>query len=142
MLQQLLDETSRSLDNIDVEFEKIKERVIDYTSRSLDAAFCKYKRQMVRWSKYEEVEKKGLEVVLEMRDYIREGERVLDEVRNSSNISTLTNSLREVGNRVEHYQQTTNELKRMREECLSKHPTLKEEKVLEFERVLEELCCF
>ncbi len=35
-----------------------------YTSRSLDAAFKKYKKYMTRWSKYEEVEKKSLEVVV------------------------------------------------------------------------------
>lgn len=65
-----------------------------------------------------------------MRDYIREGERVLEELRHGSNTSTLTNSLREMGNRVEHYQLTTNEIKKMREECLWKHPTLKEQKIL------------
>jgi adenine/guanine phosphoribosyltransferase-like PRPP-binding protein len=107
MLQQLLDETSRSLPNIDIEYEKIKERVIDFTARSLDAAFRKYKQQMARWSKYEEVEKKGLEVVLEMRDYIREGERVLDDVRQGGSVAALGNALREVGKRVEHYQSTS-----------------------------------
>jgi hypothetical protein len=30
----------------------------------------------------------------------------------------------------------------MKEECLGKHPTLREEKVLEFERALAELCFF
>lgn len=108
MLQQLLDETSRSLPNIELEYEKIKERVIDFTARSLDAAFRKYKQQMVRWSKYEEVEKKGLEVVLEMRDYIRERERVLDDIRSGGSVGGLGNSLREVANRVEHYQATSN----------------------------------
>lgn len=108
MLQQLLDETSRSLPNIETEYEKIKERVIEFTSRSLDAAFRKYKQQMVRWSKYEEVEKKGLEVVIEIRDYIREGERVLEDIRTGENSGGLANSVREVGNRVEHYQATSN----------------------------------
>jgi hypothetical protein len=83
--------------------------VLDYTGRSMDAAFRKYKRQMTRWSKYEDVEKKSLEVVLEMRDYIKEGEQVLEELRLGNNSTpTLTNSLREVGNRVEHYQRTAN----------------------------------
>lgn len=83
-----------------MEYEKIKERVIDFTSRSLDAAFRKYKQRMVRWSKYEEVEKKGLEVVIEMRDYIREGERVLEEIKSGGSVGGLANSLRELSNRV------------------------------------------
>ena len=47
-------------------------------------------------------------MAIEMREYIREGEKVLEELRHGSNILTLTNYLREMGNRVEHYQLTTN----------------------------------
>lgn len=54
---------------------------MDYTSRSLDAAFRKYKSQMTRWSKYETFEKKSLEIVIEMKESIKEGESMLDGLR-------------------------------------------------------------
>lgn len=81
---------------------------MDYTSRSLDAAFRKYKSQMTRWSKYEAVEKKSLEIVIEMKESIKEGENMLNGLREGTKIPGIENSMREMSNKVEHYRFTTN----------------------------------
>jgi hypothetical protein len=56
---------------MDGEFEKVKCRILEYTSRALDNAFLTYRRNMTRWSKYEDIEKKGLQLVLELGGYIQ-----------------------------------------------------------------------
>lgn len=62
----MLDNTSKSIENMQTEFEKLKFKILDYTSKCLDNAFINYRRKMPRWSKYEEVEKKGLQLVAEI----------------------------------------------------------------------------
>ncbi len=51
-LQHILDNTSKFLQNIDEEYGRIKQRILDYTSQALDAGFVKYRQNMVNWSKY------------------------------------------------------------------------------------------
>jgi hypothetical protein len=88
------------LSNVDLEFEKIKEKVLDYTSQCLDAAFRRYKKSMTRWSKYEDAEKKGLEVVLEVKESIADGEGMLENLRQGSLLANIDNTIKEMGNRV------------------------------------------
>lgn len=76
-MQLLLDETSRHLGNVDKEFEKIKLRVLEYTARCLDAGFVQYKINMTRWSKYEDIEKKGLQLNIEMGEFIQTQQALL-----------------------------------------------------------------
>jgi hypothetical protein len=77
-LQVILDTTSQHLKDVDKEFDKIKLRVLEYTARCLDAGFVRYKNGMTRWSKYEEVEKKGLQVSLEMGQFIQTQQTLLN----------------------------------------------------------------
>lgn len=69
-MQRILDDTSKSIEDMQKEFENIKYRILDYTSKCLDNAFINYRRKMPRWSKYEEVEKKGLILLDEISEYI------------------------------------------------------------------------
>jgi hypothetical protein len=59
-LQHLLDNTSRYLNDINEEYVRIKQRIMDYTSQVLDASFTKYKDNMINWTKYEDVEKRTI----------------------------------------------------------------------------------
>ena len=42
-LQGLLDNTSKYLSDINDEYLRVKQRILDYTSQVLDASFTKYK---------------------------------------------------------------------------------------------------
>ena len=52
-LQEVLDNTSTYLSNINEEYVKIKQKILDYTAQVLDASFTRYKDNMVNWTKYE-----------------------------------------------------------------------------------------
>lgn len=77
-----------------------------------------------------------------MKESIKEGESMLDGLREGTKIPGMDNAMREMSNKVEHYRFTVNEVKKVREECLNRHPTLREDKIVEFERALEDLCRF
>ena len=51
-----MDNTSNYLENIDEEYEKIKEKILTFTSQYLDNAYREYKNNFPDWSKYENVE--------------------------------------------------------------------------------------
>jgi hypothetical protein len=55
-----LDNTSKYMDNMEGEFERIKDSILSYTASCLDNAFAEYKKNMVEWSKYEDFERKSL----------------------------------------------------------------------------------
>ena len=65
-LQSLLDNTSRHLTDINDEYLRIKQRIMDYTSNVLDASFSRYKESMVNWTKYEEVEKRTIVILTQL----------------------------------------------------------------------------
>ena len=65
-----MDNTSNYLENIDEEFEKIKERILSYTSISLDAAFKRYKNNFPDWSRYESVEHNALTKLNELNQTV------------------------------------------------------------------------
>ena len=65
-LQNLLDNTSRFLSDINDEYLRIKQRILDYTSQVLDASFSKYKDNMVNWTKYEDVEKRTIVILTQL----------------------------------------------------------------------------
>jgi archaellum component FlaC len=73
-LQYLLDNTSKFLNSIDEEYNRIKQRILDYTSQALDAGFTKYRQNMVNWAKYEEVELKTKLMVQQLEKTIKEDE--------------------------------------------------------------------
>lgn len=52
-LQFVLDNTSKFMQNMEEEYGRIKQRVLDFTAQALDAGFTRYRQSMVNWSKYE-----------------------------------------------------------------------------------------
>lgn len=77
-LQGLLDNTSKYLSNINEEYIKIKQRILDYTSQVLDASFTRYKDNMVSWSKYEDVQKKSIILLDELDKSIRDDDIIVN----------------------------------------------------------------
>ena len=65
-----MDETSATLENMDVEYEKFKEKIMLFVSRALDSAFKEYKKNLPNWSIYEAVEEKGLNKIAEINQAI------------------------------------------------------------------------
>ena len=147
LLQSLLDESSRHIDQMDAEYEKIKGRLMEYLSQSLDTAFRDYRARMPRWSQYEEVERKGLEVVVELDRYINEEQEILNTLRGGGVSSERDREkwdehLAETNNRTTHYGYMAKEVARSREECIMRHPSLREDRLEQFEAAVGELCQF
>lgn len=51
-LQTILDNTSKYLADMNEEYLRVKQRILDYTAQVLDASFTRYKENMVNWTKY------------------------------------------------------------------------------------------
>lgn len=138
----MLDNTSKFIAEIDYEYEQLKIRIMDYTSRSLDQGFKNYKKAMPRWSKYEEVEKRGLKLLLELDDYIDQQTHIYEEAQQGRSGLNLNSNLKELVSRTAHYNSMVEEIRKVREECEMRHPTIKEERVEHYETALVELCAF
>ncbi len=74
-----MDNTSKYMDNMDDEFDRIKDSILAYTAKCLDTAFTEYKQNMVEWQKYEDFERKSLSMLSEMSEYIYNEEQKLSE---------------------------------------------------------------
>lgn len=112
-----LDNTSKYFTEVDEEFLKIKNRVLDYTARQLDASFVAYKKNMVDWGKYEEEERKG-ELYLKELDIIVEQEgRELSELaaRGVSNEQIVSEKRKELTKKHEYYRSISNDIRSSRE---------------------------
>ena len=83
-LQNILDNTSTHLNDINEEYLRIKQRIIDYTAQVLDASFTKYKENMINWTKYEEVEKKTIVMLTQVEKTVKEDEIVVIEMTRTS----------------------------------------------------------
>ena len=58
---------------------------------------------MTKWSKYEEAERKGIEVTLQMKDCIEHEGRVLQQAIKQKDNSKLENSIKYTKNLISHY---------------------------------------
>lgn len=72
-----MDDTSKCQSFLDEEYARIKNNILDYTSRSLDTAYSRYKENM-EWAKYEAEEKKGENFVADLNRLLAEEERGLN----------------------------------------------------------------
>ena len=79
-LQGILDNTSKFLADVDTEYARIKQHILDYTSQVLDSSFARYRQTMVDWTKYEEVERKAITMSQQIERTIREEEVMVGEI--------------------------------------------------------------
>ena len=70
-LQQILDNTSKYLADMNEQYLRAKQRILDYTAQVLDASFTRYKQNMVNWSKYEQVEKNTIVIKSQLERTIK-----------------------------------------------------------------------
>lgn len=57
---------------MDEEYAKIKANVMNFTSQMLDSGYNNYKKNMVKWQKYQNVEKKAVIMSKQLNNYIEE----------------------------------------------------------------------
>lgn len=55
---------------MDEEYAKIKANVMNFASQMLDSGYNKYKKNMVKWQKYQNVEKKAVIMSKQLINYI------------------------------------------------------------------------
>ena len=89
---------------MDQDFFMIKHQILEHTARTLDTAFSQYKEKSPKWSMYEEIEKKGLQLLKELQEYIQTEEHFVKKVsRKGQDNDELKENYREVSNRTVHY---------------------------------------
>jgi hypothetical protein len=142
LLQKLLDSTSRYLNEINDEYLRIKERILKYTSQVLDASFSRYREQMVNWMKYEEVEKKAIAMVAQLNKDILEDELVVTEITRAAAPRVVYGKQQELSQKIDFYSSFHQQLSTSRAECLNMRPTLKKDRILDFEKALSAMAEF
>lgn len=80
------------MQDIDDEYLRIKQRILDYASLVLDAGFTKYRQGMVNWTKYEDVELKAQFMIKQLEKTIKEDEIMVEEISRLSKGTKITSS--------------------------------------------------